>query len=470
MLLVVLVTGFLNPFNVTAVNVSLPLIGRSLAVDAVLLGWVTTAYLMATVVLIVPGGRLADMYGRKRAFVGGVSVYMLASALSALAPNVWALIVCRMLQGTGNAMVAGTGMALLAEVYPPAQRGLPLGLWVTAVYSGQSMGPFLGGAMAQHFGWRAVFVFSFAAGMVIVAISLIGLRAGATRRAGERFDRAGALLWALLIVTLMSGLAQIPDARGFLLALAGLAALATFVWWELRAEHPLLEMGLFLHNRMFALSNLASLLAYSATFAVSFLLSLYLQVVKGLPPQAAGLVLLAQPVMQAVVSPFAGRLSDRLEPRFMAGGGMLGITGGLYLLSTLGRDTPLGLVVGVLLAQGLGFGCFSSPNQNAIINSVTERHYGVASSVTAAGRVAGQLLSMAAVSSIFAVVAGRVQLAPEQAGALLRASHDAFLLFAALCLASVMASLARGNVRDARGNVRDARARRDAAHPSSQAR
>ncbi|MBI3964366.1 MAG: MFS transporter [Chloroflexi bacterium] len=439
----------MNPFMVTAVNVALPLVARELALDTVALGWVTTVYLTATVVFIVPCGRLADIYGRRRLFLIGVVGYIVSSLLCALAPSAEMLIGFRALQGVSNALVAGTSMALLTTVYPTSERGFVLGLYVTAVYSGQTVGPFIGGTLAQTLGWRSIFATTALVGLVVLALSLWKLRTELVGAQGERFDLGGSLIYAVTVVALLSGFSLVPQGLGYGLALAGVVGIAAFVWWEKQVGSPLVDVDLFHRNRVFGLSLLAALLAYSATFAVSFVLSLYLQIAKGISPQAAGSILLFQPIMQAVVSPFAGRLSDRMEPRFVAAGGMAIITTGLAMLATLHEDTPLPFIVGSLMLLGLGFGLFSSPNQNAIMSAVERRSYGVASSLVGAGRVAGQALSMALVSLIFALLVGRVQLTHDVVDPFLRGSRIAFVIFAALCLTNVVISLARGNLRQA---------------------
>ncbi len=250
----------------------------------------------------------------------------------------------------------------------------------------------------------------------------------------------------------MYGFSRLPSLPGALLTAAGLLALIGFVLFELQVGAPLLDLRLFRHNRIFAFSNLAALFNYSATSAVAFLMSLYLQYIKGLPPQKAGLVLVAQPIVMALASPFAGRLSDRSEPRFIASFGMALSAAGLLLFFLLGPDTGFGFIVAALVCLGLGFGLFSSPNTNAIMCSVERRHLGVASAALGTMRLTGQMLSAGITMMIFALVMGRAAIVPSLYPLFLRSARIAFVFFAALCIVGVFASLARGD-RDSDGRA-----------------
>jgi MFS family permease len=249
------------------------------------------------------------------------------------------------------------------------------------------------------------------------------------------------------LVALMMGLGRLPGGMGALLAATGLAVLAAFIIWETKAPSPLLDIGLFRRNTVFAFSNLAALINYSATTASGFLLSLYLQEIKGLTPQQAGLVLIAQPAMMALFSPLAGRLSDRVEPRNLASTGMAVSAAGLFMLTGLGAGTPTSLVVAALLVLGFGFALFSSPNTNAVMGAVEKRSLGVASAVLGTMRLTGGMLSMGAAMLIFNLFIGKVRITPEVHPQFLSASRIAILFFAVLCVGGVFASHARGRLR-----------------------
>ena len=446
-LLVATLAAFITPFMGSAVNVALPSIGKEFAMDAVLLSWVPTAYLLAAAILVVPFGRVADMMGRKKVFAFGMSVFTAGSLLSALSVSATMLVVARALQGVGGAMIFGTGVAILTSVFPPHERGRALGINVAAVYVGLSVGPFAGGFLTEQLGWRSIFAMMVPLGVLMVIILLWKLKGEWADAKGAKLDVPGTMLYSTTLVAIMYGFSQLPHALGASLLAGGILGLLLFVRWERKAESPLVNMDLFRYNRVFAFSNLAALINYSATFAVGFLLSLYLQYIKGFNPQQAGLVLVAQAAVMAGGSPFAGRLSDRMEPRIVASAGMGFIVVGLSFLAFLSETTPLWMIIAALVLLGVGFALFSSPNTNAVMSSVERSSYGVAAGTVATMRMTGQMFSLGIVMLIFALGMGRVQIVPEYYGQFLLSVRIAFGIFAVLCFGGVFASLARGTVR-----------------------
>jgi EmrB/QacA subfamily drug resistance transporter len=443
-LVVTTFASFLTPFMGSAANVALPAIGRSFALDAVSLSWVATAYLLSAAAFILPCGKLADIRGRRRVFLSGLVVYAATSLACALAPSTGWLIAGRVAQGLGGGMIFGTGVALLTSIFPANRRGEALGVNVAAVYLGLSLGPVLGGVLTDALGWRSVFGVNAALGAVIALVAARGLRGEWVEAAHERLDVAGAALYGTGLAALMYGLGQLPATSGLGSAAGGALLLVGFFAWERRARDPLIDTSLFIANRVFAFSNLAALINYAATFATGFLLSLHLQAVEGQTAQAAGLLLAAQPLVQTLVSPFAGRLSDRIEPRLVASTGMGLIVVGLALLSLVGRGTPHAFLASCLALLGAGFGLFSSPNTNAVMASVERRLYGVASATLATMRLVGQVLSLGVASLVLALVVGRGATVAARPDAFVAAMRLAFGLFAMLCVLGTFASLARG--------------------------
>jgi EmrB/QacA subfamily drug resistance transporter len=440
-------SSFITPFMISSINIGLPAIEQEFQTDAILLSWVATSYLLAAAVFLVPAGKLADLYGRKKMFLIGMGVFTVTAFFSAVAVSAHMLIVFRIFQGAGSAMVFATGIAILSSVFPAQQRGRVLGIAVAAVYVGLSCGPLFGGWLTHHFSWRSIFWSVLPVGGLVILLVLTRLKGEWTGEQGGRFDFIGALFYGAAIVVLMYGISLIPDPASAWMIGAGAAGLVIFVIWETRVADPVFEVRLFLDNRVFAFSCLAALIHYSATFAVTFLLSLFLQYIKGMSPQGAGLVLIASPVMMAAFSPLAGRLSDRIEPRLIASVGM-GLTGlGLILLVFVSEATPLRFIVASLMLLGFGFAFFSSPNMNAIMGAVEKRHYGIASGAVGTMRLLGQMFSMGIATLVFAILIGRVQITPSAYPALVKSVHLALLIFAGLCGLGVFFSLSRGKVR-----------------------
>lgn len=444
-LLATTLASFLTAFMGSALTVALPTIGAQFNMDAVTLGWIATAYSLGIAIFLVPFGRAADIHGRRKVFTAGLVGYVVMTALAALTPTAGVFVVVRVLQGVAAAAMFATSSAILSSAYPPRDRGRVLGINVSSVYIGLSIGPFVGGVLAQNLGWHSIFWFSAILGIVAIVATLRVTEEWAESR-GERFDWIGALIYGFALALSIYGLPKLASGGGAIMVAAGLAGLVGFAAWANRAPSPILNVSLFRSNRAFTFSSLAALINYLATTAVTFLLSLYLQYIKGLSPQQAGLLLIVQPAMMALFSPIAGRLSDRMESRIVASAGMALTAVGLAMLAFIAAFTPLAYIVFALLLLGLGFGLFSSPNMNAIMGSVEKRYYGVASALLATMRTLGQTLSLAVTSLLFASIIGPVEITPAYYPAFMQATRLAFALSAGLCVLGIFASLARGKV------------------------
>ncbi len=442
-LFIAVLAGFLTPFDLSAVTIALPAIAGEFSMDAIQTGWVSTAYLLASAVFLVPFGRVADIYGRKRVFLTGLSVFTTASFLMILATSAAAVILLRILQGFGSAMIFGTAVAILTSVTPPEHRGRALGIYTTAVYLGLSSGPFFGGLLTSLLGWRSILAVNIPLGLAAIFLILTTLRGEWADCRGERFDLFGSIQYGLVLTCVMYGFPLLPDRKGIILLFAGLIMLLVFIAREFRIPYPLWNIRIFSRNRVFLSSSLAAFASYCATFAVTFFLSLYLQYVRGFPPDQAGLILVVQPVVMALVSPAAGRLSDRIDPGRIAGAGM-GVTAlGLVLLVFIEAGTPVTALAGILVILGLGLGLFSSPNTNAIMGSVDRSAYGVASGTLGTMRLTGQMLSMGIAMMVLANSVGNVLLVPALYPAFLDGMRISMLISAVLCTAGIAFSLVR---------------------------
>jgi EmrB/QacA subfamily drug resistance transporter len=441
--------SFLVPYLTSSITVALPVIGREFSLDAVSLGWVMSSYILSTAVCIVPLGRIADIYGRKRLFLIGITFLTTGSLFSAFAWSAPALIFFRIIQGAGGAMIFTTSVAIVTAVFPPDRRGWALGITLASVYGGLSLGPFIGGILTGYLGWRSIFLVIVPPGILVLWLSLRKVQEEWIDSRGEKFDLTGSVLYAVSLFGVMYGMTVVPGLQAGAWIVLGFSLLAVFLWWESRNKSPVLPIGVFRQNVTFTCSSLAALINYAATYAVAFLLSLYLQYTKSLSPGAAGLILVAQPLVQTIFSPSTGRLSDRIEPRIIASIGMALTAAGLLLFSFLTQETPLWSVVLVLLMMGLGYALFSSPNTNAIMSSVERHNYGTASSMVATMRAIGQLASMAIAMMVFSLVMGRVEVTPDVYPLFLDSIQLIFLILFVLNVAGIWASLARGKVREA---------------------
>jgi len=447
-LIVAALTTFMAPFMVSAVNIALPAIQNEFSVDAVLLSWIANAYLLATGVSLVPVGKIGDIYGRRKIFVSGIFVFTAFTVGTAFAPSVFCIILFRIIQGLGAAMIMTTGFAIITAVFPLNERGKAIGITVAAVYIGLSTGPFAGGVLTGTYGWRSIFLVNGPIGLLAFILSLTKIRDEWADAKDERLDILGSVLYGVSLVCLIYGLSLLPELLGMVLLCGGCIGFAAFVWQELRTPFPVFEVRLFYHNRTFSFSSLAALINYAATFAVSFLLSLYLQYIKGMSPESAGFVLICQPIMQTLFSPLAGRLSDRIEPSIIASLGMALTAAGLISFNFLRYSTPTIYIIASLIILGIGFALFSSPNMNAIMSSVENRYYGIASGAVATMRLIGQMLSIAIATLIFSFMIGKAPISPINYDAFLTSVNLAFRIFSVMCIVGIYFSFTRGSLRN----------------------
>ena len=439
-------SSFLTPFSGSSFNIALPSIAREYGLSAIAMSWASLAYLLSSAMFLIPFGKVADMYGRKRVYMYGIGVFTLASGLLAVYPSGSTIVALRALQGVGSAMIFGTGVAILVSVHGPEERGAVLGVNAAMVYVGLSVGPSLGGFLTTGFGWRSIFLVNVGVGLLIIATTLLRVRAEWSEGASRSFDVKGSAMYSVMLLVLMYGMSMLPKAGAYPYILGGLTLLGAFIYYETRAENPILDMNLFLSNRAFTFSNLAAFINFSATYAVTLLLSMYLQYIKALDAQQAGIVMMASPITQAVISPVAGRLSDRVEPHKIASVGMAVTTLSLLPFMFLGELTSLTYVAGSLALLGVGLALFTSPNTNAIMGSVERSFYGVASSTVGTMRLTGQMLSTGVVMTLFAVNLGGSQIVPELYPVLLSSVKTTFTIFFVLCFPGVAASMVRGRL------------------------
>lgn len=444
LLSVVILTSVINPFLGSSINVALPFISKDLNLDAIQMSWVTMSFLLSSAVFLLPLGKLADIVGRKRIFLLGNILVTFSSVFCALSPSGIILIIFRVFQGIGSAMMFGTGMAIITSAFSPKERGMAIGINVTAVYIGLSIAPMLGGLLTKTLGWQSIFYVTIPVGVLVIIVTHFFIKTEWSEAKNERFDFGGSILYMAVISIFMYGFTRLPDPLAIGLVVFGFIGLLFFVYIEMRMEFPVLNINLFKQNKVFALSNVAALINYAATFGIGFILSLYLQYIKGLSPIGAGTLLITQPIVMAIFASFSGKLSDTYQPRILSSIGMSIIVVGLFFLSFLGANTTNGYLIMCLVIVGVGFGLFSSPNTNSVMSSVEKRYLGVASATISTMRLIGQMLSMGIATLVFHVLIGKAKITPETHPQFLSSVKIIFILFTVLCFLGVFASMARG--------------------------
>lgn len=434
---------FLVPFMGSSLNLAMPMIADNFEMSAFFQTFLVSSYLLGTAMFQMPAARLGDLFGRRRLFLLGLSTFGLFTFLSGVSWSGWSLVAFRFASGVGSAMVFATNMAILTAVFPKEERGKALGVNTAVVYLAVAIGPTLGGLFAQHLGWRSIFYVCFALSVVAVLAAVGSIKDEWAEAAGEPLDVKGSVAYAIAVGGVVCGFTFLPHTVGWVLLVLGVGAAAVFVKFEHIVRFPMVRLELFFNNRHFRLSSLSAMINYSASFAIGFTMSLYLQFVKGMPADSAGFLLMAQPAAQTLLSPLAGRLSDKTNPSCLTTSGMAAIALGLLALSTLRRDTPVWLVVAILVLVGVGVALFSSPNVNIIMGSVSSRDSGVASATTGTARQIGQALSMSMTSLIVHAYMGEHKLTPQTADMFLPAMNTAFLIFVGISCVGIYTSASK---------------------------
>ena len=440
-LFAVTATQFAVPFMLSSVGVALPTIGRHFAAGAVALSLVESIYIGVTAMFLLPLGRWSDMVGHGPIFRIGQIIFCLATLTLAVAWNIQSFIAIRVVQGLGGAMMVSTGLALLSSSFPREERGRAMGISIAGIYLGISAGPYLGGLLTTAFGWQSVFLAGTPPLLLALFLSWRAMPLRPVRIEGERFDMPGAILCMAALGSLVGGSAAFATLAGKLVVVAGLVLLAFFVFWEFKADQPLLDIRLFAKNRDFAQGNGLQFLVYAASFGITFLMSLYLQCGQGMSAHKAGTLLVIQPLIQAVLTPFFGRLADRYPPERFTNVGMILITASLALAFTFDKNTPLPLFVVMLSSMGLGISLFSAPNMSIIMDSVPAKHYGLASATTGCMRTTGMTLSLVLVSLALAHFLGHQEVTAATFDLYIKGMRLVVGCFIAMCALATTISL-----------------------------
>lgn len=434
----------LVPFMGASINLALPQIAHDYDMGSIGQSWILTSFLIASAILQVPFGRLSDIVGRKRIFMYGLLLVTISSAACVFPYGGAYMIMCRVFQGIGSAMTFSTGMAILTAVFEPYERGRAMGINVAVVYLSLALGPSLGGFMMAKWGWHSIFIITAVISFAATISSFFVIKQQWIEAHGENFDWRGTTLFSCSLLMMIYGFTILPDWLGFILVVTGSVLLVWFIKYERQIEYPVLNVNLFFTNRLFTLSSVAAFINYATTFPIGFFMSLYLQQVKGLDVEFAGLLLIVQPVTQAVLSPVAGRLSDKIPSHYLASLGMALIALSLLCIGLfVTKESSVVFIISVLILFGVGFAAFSSPNTNAIMSSVDKRDYSMASATTGTMRLTGQAFSMGITTMMLAIFLDGERITPKVSDEFMHVMHIIFVLFAVFNLLGIYASMAR---------------------------
>jgi EmrB/QacA subfamily drug resistance transporter len=406
-LLVTTIGAFMSPFDGSVVTIAIPSMASSIKLGLESTVWVPLAYLLLLTLLLINVGRLADLHGRKRFYTLGFALFTVGSILCGLSTSDMQLISFRALQGVGAAFIAANSTAIVTEVFPTEGRGRALGINTMAVYTGLTVGPVLGGALVQTFGWRSIFFVNVPIGILVITLVTLKLRQNPPNVLGAKFDLPGAAtlsvaLAASLIVLTLGGIYGWFSVAALILAVLSVAMFLLFLRIERLSPFPTLDLSLLSKNRLFAAANATAFLSYIAVIGVTLTIAIYLETIKGLSPETAGLYLTAQALPMALFSPLSGWLSDRFGSRTLSTVGMGCVTLGLLLFSGLNAESSGLDVILRLIFVGIGFGLFSSPNTSAVMGSVRQEKLGVAAGTLGTMRFMGQSIGLAMLGAVMA--------------------------------------------------------------------
>lgn len=450
-IIVSIISSFAVAFTSNAVSVALPVIAHDLNISNIMQNWIVSIYLLIIAAASVPFGKICVKYGLKLTYEIGLIVYMIGAILSGMAPDISVLIISRIIQALGSAILFVNGMALITAQLPENKRGQSIGFTVTGVYIGLALAPTISGILSQNVSWRSVFYVTIPLTLISLFL-LMRIKKEWKMEEEKPIDIRGSLLYVVGIILLMYGFTRINESVGIILFILGILVLAEFIKYELKIKNPIYEIRLF-KNKIYTASNIASLISYFATFVVTYILNYHFQYIHGLDPQTSGIVLVVTPVIMAIIAPISGRLSDKYPPQIITAIGMGLVTIALFILTFLDKTTPFALVLLAMILQGVGFGFFSSPNSNIIMSSVDKDDVGTASASLSTVRTIGQSFSLGLLTVVFAFIMGNVPIIPSNYYLLIQSSQMTMAIATFLCLIAVFLSLKGLNYHKEKKNI-----------------
>ena len=395
---------FMIMLDNTVVNVALPTMEKDLHVTVSSLEWIVTGYALTFAALMISGGKLADMYGRRRIFVAGLVVFTLSSLACGFAPNAGFLIGARALQGSGAALMNPATLSIITATFPPKQRGQAIGIWAGVSALALAIGPLVGGLITENLSWNWIFFVNVPVGALGVVVSQLVIRESRDTSHEQRLDVPGLATSALGLFALSYALIE-GNARGWtsseILGFFAAAAvlLVAFVLLELRQRLPMLDLSLF-RIGAFAGANVVAMMVSLAMFGVFFFVSLYIQNILGYSATQAGAVFLPMTILIILVAPIAGKLSDVVGSRWLMGGGMTLLGVSLLLYQRVGLHSGFWTLLPAMLVGGVGMASTMSPMTAAAMGAVPVDKAGVGSGVLNSFRQVGGALGIALMGAI----------------------------------------------------------------------
>lgn len=438
-LIVGILVSFLTPFVRSSINLALPALAVEFDLSGVFLTWISTVYLLVNAILYIPFGRIGDIYGRKRIFQYGLIIFTISSFISAFSISGEMFLFFRILQAIGNAMIFANLNAMISSAFPENERGRAFGITSMSVFVGLIIGPILGGAITEIVGWRTLFYLDTIIG-IIAAYAITRFKHDWIDAEGEKLDILGSFLLGISLIAIIYGFSNLTHKYSLFLLIGGIIALSLFYLVQKRVSFPLINLDLF-KSRSFTFGNITAFINYGAFVSVGFILSLYLQYLKGYSPLTAGLIVSIQSIMMVIVSPFAGRLSDKIDPGNVSTAGMVLTTIGVALMTLINFENAPYLGIISLIIFGAGIGLFYSSNTKVVMSSVDKNYFGIASATLSNIRSMGQIFGMGIVLLIMSTILGNAQIMPSNYSQLIISLRLSLVALAVLSAIGIFTSI-----------------------------
>lgn len=439
--------SFMAAYTSNAVTMALPELARVFHLSNILQNWTINLYLLTMAVLSVPFGKICAQKGLKKLFFYGALVFFIGTAGIIMAANTEMLLLFRFIQAIGSAAIFVSSVSMIVKAVPNNQRGRALGINIASVYIGLSLAPVLGGSLTYNFGWESIFAITLPVSFIVVVLTYLKIKEEWKLDANDPIDIKGSIFYGIGISAFMYGFTELHTLTGQAITAVGVIFLIIFIYYELKQKYPIFNVRLY-KNHKFLSSNIASVISYISIFSVSTIINYHFQYILGWNAQMTGLILISMPVMQAIVTPQSGKLSDLINPQKLSALGMGLATIAILILTTMDDSTSVYIIIIALMIGGVGYGLFSSPNTNTIMSSVPPNETTMASAAVATMRVIGQTLSIGILTVIFAFVMGNVAITPSVYPQLGESCHLALICSTILGVISVLASLVGMNSND----------------------
>lgn len=436
-----ILVSFLTPFVRASLNLALPTIAVEFDLSAVFLSWLSTIYLLVNAILYIPFGRVGDIYGRKRIFQYGLFIFTISSLLSAFSTSGEMLLIFRVLQAVGNAMIFANLNAMISSAFPVNERGRAFGITSMGVFVGLIFGPILGGVLTQYTDWRVIFYLDTLIGLT-AAIAITRFKHDWMDAEGEKLDILGSFILGFSLISIIYGFSDFTNKYSLFLVIAGIIGFTLFYLVEKRVNYPLINLNLF-NSKTFTFGNMTAFINYATFVSIGFILSLYLQYLKGYTPATAGLIVSIQSVVMVIVSPVAGRLSDKINAKNVSTMGMVITTTGIALMTLINADNSPYLGIISLIIFGAGIGLFYSSNTKLVMSAVDKKYFGIASATLSNVRSMGQIFGIGIVMMIISIIMGNAIIMPSNYPELILSFKIAIVALAVLSAVGIFTSVVK---------------------------